>query len=330
MLCALSLVVALGAVPADEATGPAPAVPADAPSAPAATGPADAPGRGVFTSDAYRYGRHGLVPGLALRTLLDVVAIPSGVVGWSAFDFTEAGVVVASTVTLSLPLGPSPDVRLQRALRGALGENTILWWTPARDVALWASLWAGVASVFLVGLIGSRPAEVEAATLAVEAFLIGQLYSNLIKLFTGRAGPKDGLVPGMLSSDGAYGGPPGFFRYWPSGTPSGHVVTAYAILTALSTYYAQTWLTVALQAVGAFIAVTVFTDNYHFLSESILGAAIGFGIGRWVVHHRSTRYRNGADGLPRRLGDDGVLDAVTLVPVVVPGGGLGLGLSAAW
>lgn len=325
-MCALSLVVALAAAPVDEAPGSDAAAPVEAPAVPV---PADAAGRGVFTSDAYRYGRHSLLPGLALRTLLDVVAIPSGVAGWSAFDFTEAGVVVASTVTLSLPLGPSLDVRLQRALRSGLGENTIIWWTPARDVALWASLWASVATVFLVGLIGSRPAEVEAATLAVEAFLIGQLYSNLIKLFTGRAGPKDGLTPGAFSSDGAYGGPAAFFRYWPSGTPSGHVVTAYAILTALSTYYAQTWLTVALQAVGAFIAVTVVLDNYHFASESILGAAIGFGIGRWVVQHRSTRYRNGADALPHRR-DDGVLDAVTVVPVVVPGGGLGVGLSATW
>ena len=57
---------------------------------------------------------------------------------------------------------------------------------------------------------------------------------------------------------------------------------------------------------------------FFLLALTHPGAAIGFCVGRWVVHHRSTFYVYGTDEAP--------LVRMTLAPLVLPGSGGGLGL----
>jgi membrane-associated phospholipid phosphatase len=280
-------------------------------------------GRGVWTHDGLRYGRRwNLVGGLALRTLMDLVAIPSGMVGWDGLDWTVFSSVVASTVLLSLPTSPSPDVLLQRAIQRTLGPNRFTLWTPYGDMAIWMGIWGGVASMFLYGLAADAPEFVEVSALAVEAFAVAQVYHLGIKALTGREGPQSAVTAGESTGEGRYLGPAAFPRLFPAGTPSGHVATMYAIASVVMHYFNTPALWISLNTAALLFSLTIIADNYHWASDVIVGAALGFCVGRWVVHHRSTRYRNDAGGLPRRVLAT-VANHATLAPMLVPGGGLG-------
>jgi membrane-associated phospholipid phosphatase len=277
---------------------------------------------GFLVGDRFRYPRFGLIPGLLARTAMDLIAIPAGLPQWDWKDWLAAGVAVGSTVALSLPLGPSLDVRLQQAIRGVVfpgvsDRTRALIWTPAGDVLIWVSIWSATAGTLLAGVLGDNPAYTETAALMVEAFAVTQIYNNLIKLLTGREGPKDG------DGQGRYFGPSGFVRLFPSGTPSGHVATMMAMASVVMHYWNSPAVWISLSAFAALFCATIVVDNYHFVSEVVLGAALGFAVGRWVVHHRSSRFRNSESGLPFRLPMPSALS-----PMLLPNGGLGL--AASW
>lgn len=292
---------------------------------------ANRPGRGLLTHDEYRYGQRWNLPvGLLLRPFMDLVAIPSGVVAWNGRDWGTFAAAVGVVAALSLPLGPSPDVLLQRKLQSALGgENHFRLWTKYGDFAIWFTLYASLASTFLYGLVEGQPAFVEAPALAIEAFLVMQVYHWGLKMLTGRDGPDRNVVPGQLTSDGTYHGPAGFVDPYGSGTPSGHVASVYAIFSVLMHYFDTPALWIGLHVVGALFALTIIADNYHFASEVILGAAMGYCVGRWVVEHRSSRYRNDDGGLPRRVWNT-VKEHTSVAPALLPGGGVGASVMVRW
>lgn len=306
----------------------APKVDAPQVGAPTAPAPSLTPARaqgsegGLLAGDHLRYPRFGLIPGLLARTAMDLIAIPAGLPRWDWKDWLAAGLVVGSTVGLSLPFGPSLDVRLQQAIRGAVfpgvtDRTRALIWTPAGDLLIWVSIWSATAGTLLAGVLGDNPEYTETAALMVEAFAVTQTYNNLIKLLTGREGPKDG------DGQGRYLGPSAFARLFPSGTPSGHVATMMAMASVVMHYWNSPAAWISLSAFAALFCVTIVVDNYHFASEVVLGAALGFAVGRWVVHHRSSRFRNGESGLPFRLPTPSAL-----APMLLPNGGLGL--AASW
>ncbi|MEW6433147.1 MAG: phosphatase PAP2 family protein [Myxococcota bacterium] len=289
------------------------------------------PGRGLLTHDEHRFGQRWNLPaGLLLRTLMDLVAIPSGVVAWDARDWLTTAAVVGVVGLLSAPLGPSPDVFVQRKLQAALGgEDHFRVWTKYGDLLIWFSIYGGLASMFLYGLVEDLPQYVEAPALAMEAFFVVQAYHWGLKFLTGRDGPDRNVVPGELTSDGTYHGPAGFVEPYGSGTPSGHAASMYAIFSVLMHYFDTPGLWIGLHLVAALFCVTVIADNYHFASEVILGAAMGYCVGRWVVEHRSSRYRNDDGGLPRRVWN-AVKQHTSLAPAVFPGGGVGASVLVRW
>lgn len=284
-------------------------------------------GRGVWTHDRFRYGQRWNHPGgVLLRSLMDVVSIPSGVTGWTWFDWTVASAVLAAKVTLSLPFGPSLDVGFARGAQKSLGSPTQpVFWNLYSELFVWTGVAAGVTGMLLYGLVSDAPEYVEVAALAAEAFAVAQVYHLGLKLLTGREGPLDAVTPGQVTGEGRYLGPAGALSVFPAGTPSGHVVSLYAIASVVMHYFNTPAVWISLNAIALVFSVTLITDNMAFLSDVILGAALGFCVGRWVVHHRSTRYRNDADGLPARVWD-AVQRRVALAPTVMPGGGMGAAL----
>jgi membrane-associated phospholipid phosphatase len=281
-------------------------------------------GRGLFTHDEHRFGQRWNLPvGVVLRTLMDLVAIPSGVVAWDVKDWTLFAGVIAVTVGLSLPFNPSADVAIQRGLQEALGgADHFRVWTTYGDMFIWATIYGAFAATALYGLIEDAPAYVEAPFLALEAFLVVQVFHWGIKMLAGRDGPERNVVPGELTSDGTYHGPAGFVSPYGSGTPSGHAASMYALFSVVMHYVDTPLAWIGLNLVGVLACITIIADNYHFASEVILGAVMGFCVGRWVTEHRSSRYRNDEGGLPRRVWN-AVKDRVTLTPTLLPGGGYG-------
>jgi len=324
-----SVLVMLLAVGAEEAQ-PAPA---DAPlAAPADDKPAFEPAqfpepRGLFIGQQWRYQQKvKFLPWLrdfALRVLADIVSIPTSVLRWTPLDYATFGVGVAVPVTMSIPIdGQSLDSRVQFAARKVMGgpncdyaaetHNSQLCdnpptkrprvWTLPSDTAIISVVMATPVVMMLIAALpeGGEPF-VEVGALALEALAVTQVYHVSLKLLTGREAPL--ARTGM----GEYFGPTRIS--FPDGTPSGHAATLFAIAGVYATYFHTWWLQTLILGSAAVLSTFLMLDDTHFTSEVIVGAAMGYLVGRWVVEHRSSRYAYGANGLPVRLA------AVSPVPV---------------
>jgi membrane-associated phospholipid phosphatase len=271
------------------------------------------PPHGVFVGESWRYHGHSLLD-LGKRTLADLVAIPSGVGGWSWLDVLAASLVTAVTVGFSIPLNPSVDVALQIALQRKLGRDHFRIWTLSGDTYIWLLTFGALFGVLSYGLVAANEPFVETAFLAIEAWLVTQFYVNFIKLWTGREGPRRNL------GQGVFHGPEGFFKYYPEGTPSGHIASMWALFVVAMQYWEHPLLYALLGGVGVALSVALVMDDYHYTSEVIFGAAMGMAIGRWVVRHRSTRYRYA------QAEEQSLLDRVTVAPAISPGSTYGIGI----
>jgi hypothetical protein len=270
---------------------------------------------GLFLGESWRYQHHTVLGGFVKRTLADLVSIPTGVAAWDWKDAAIAAATVASTVAFEIPLYPSIDVRLQNSLENKLGPNHLMVWTPYGDMIVWLSISGAVVTSIIYGSAAHQSDYVESAVLAIEAYLVTQFYANLIKLVTGRE------APGKGTGQGLFFGPEGYVKFFPAGTPSGHVASMYALVSAILNYWHNPILWGFLNVLAILFTVTNVADNYHYTSEVISGAVMGIAIGRWVVRHRSSKYRYGEGGLLERL---------ELVPQPVPGGGGGIGVRFMW
>jgi hypothetical protein len=255
---------------------------------------------GLFLGDEFRYGNKAL----PLRVLADLVAIPAGMARWEAPDWAAFSLVTLATGALMLPLDHPLDARLQHSLRDALGPERFKVWTPLGDVLVHVGLWGTMAGILAWGLLKDDPRSVQLVSLTIEAFAVTQAFHLTFKLLLGREGPRDGQGLGRIF------GPAESLKLFPAGTPSGHVSSFYAMMGVATAYLDNPALTLALHAVGLVFAATIVTDDYHFLSDVIWGGAMGYAIGQWVVHHRSSQAGMPAKGGPLFM----------VMPMVSPGG----------
>ncbi|NLE47721.1 MAG: phosphatase PAP2 family protein, partial [Sandaracinaceae bacterium] len=261
--------------------------------------------RPLLVEDRFRYGNLWLIP----RGVLSGVAIPLSIPYWSPHEITRMVATTATVTTMMLPLGPSLDVRIYRAMQSAR--------TPFLD-ALFPKIYTipmtlGIAAYTTILSAGfyffKRPRLREYVSLMLEALGIVQFYHVSLKLLIGREGPYQGVGEGRVF------GPTRVF--FPGGTPSGHTASAFAILVTAAEYYG-TWPIRILAYVGASYMATSFAyNNQHFASDVIWGAMMGDTVARWVVRHRSSANR-GPSLRPK----------LQAAPMVVPGGaGFSLSLS---
>lgn len=271
------------------------------------------PPRGLFTGESWRYRNANLVGDLLLRTVADLVAIPSGAPWWGAGDWLVTGAVVGSTIGLSVGR-PSLDVVFHELVQdGFLSPDHFRVWNMTGDLVIWGLAGAGVAGLLIGGLVAKDDKATQTAVLMIEAFAVAQTYHNVIKLMTGRAGPQ------RPELEGEYFGPAQGYKLWPEGTPSGHMASMYALLSVLmySLDHPAAW--VGLNAFALVFGAALVGDDYHWLSDVIFGAGIGFGVGRWVVRHRSTWYVYGEQAAPV---------TASFAPLVIPSrGAYGLSLA---
>lgn len=74
--------------------------------------------------------------------------------------------------------------------------------------------------------------------------------------------------------------------------PSGHSAQAWAVATVIANEYRHRRLVqVAAYGVASAVSVARFTGGKHYLSDVLIGSALGFGIGRYVfhAHHRQAK-----------------------------------------
>ena len=134
---------------------------------------------------------------------------------------------------------------------------------------------------YLAGLAKHNSYTRNTGLLVAEGLVDTQLVSFVMKNAIGRLTPSDIPYNGNLRDT--------WFKYRGSvtnrgGFPSGHTASAFAVATVISSRYREhRWIPWVAYGTATFLALTRLPDQAHFPSDIFMGAAIGYGIGRFVV-----------------------------------------------
>lgn len=116
----------------------------------------------------------------------------------------------------------------------------------------------------------------ETGVLAAEAVIDSIIVEGALKGITQRARPSTGAERSEFFDGG-------------SSFPSGHSTQAWALATVIASEYKhRRAVQVAAYGIATAVSVARFTGHNHYLSDVVVGSALGFGIGRYVygAHHR--------------------------------------------
>lgn len=137
------------------------------------------------------------------------------------------------------------------------------------------SVGAIAGAFYLFGRIEKNARARETGLLSGEALIDSGIVVTVLKNVTERPRP--------FSDDGS-----GQFFHGGNSFPSGHSAAAWSLATVVANEY-QDQPIVKYGAYGLVAAVSIsrFTGRKHFLSDVLIGSAIGYGVGRYVyrTHH---------------------------------------------
>jgi membrane-associated phospholipid phosphatase len=160
-------------------------------------------------------------------------------------------------------------------------------------------------AIYLFGRATHNARLRETGLLGAEALIDAGLDVNLIKSVTQRSRPPVDNGQGEFLEGGA-------------SFPSGHATTSWALAAVIAHEYKDNRL-ISLGAYGiaTLVSVSRFTGRDHFLSDVLVGSAIGYGIGRYVYrqHHDPSLDPSGNDPQNNKAGG---LIGSKLFPSIAP------------
>jgi membrane-associated phospholipid phosphatase len=134
----------------------------------------------------------------------------------------------------------------------------------------------GVAAAFyLAGRAFHNEKARETGLLAGEALIDTGIVTEGLKLVSRRARPNAGNERAEFFEGG-------------SSFPSGHSSTVWAVATVIAyEYHKNPFIKYGAYAAATAVSMSRFSGRNHFLSDIVIGSAIGFGVGRFVYrnHH---------------------------------------------
>jgi membrane-associated phospholipid phosphatase len=174
----------------------------------------------------------------------------------------------------------------------------------SRDISQAGGLYTtgGIAAAFYLIGRGSHNARArETGLLGAEALVDGQLVVQALKVVSQRSRPPADDASGEFFEGG-------------SSFPSGHAISAWSLAAVVASEYGRhrPLLRLGVYGLASAVSLSRFTGRKHFLSDTLVGSALGYGIGRYV-------YRKNHDPA---LDDDGAKKKTSLrsklLPLVAP------------
>lgn len=164
---------------------------------------------------------------------------------------------------------------------------------------------SGIAGLFFLdGVIFRDRKARETGILAVEALMHTGIIVQVMKHLAGRKRPE----ATEIGKDG-WAGPSGFFKRYKENFstydsfPSGHTITAWGLATVISEQYRENpGVGIVCYSLATMAGLSRVTEDKHWLSDVLVGAALGFAIGKMVVRNERNRFRIMPSALPRGAG----------------------------
>ena len=137
----------------------------------------------------------------------------------------------------------------------------------------------GIAATFYaVGRATHNQRARETGVLSAEALIDSAIVATAVKEVTQRRRPTAGISRGDFFDGG-------------SSFPSGHSIEAWTLATVIANeYHDHRAVEIAAYGLASAVSISRFTGHNHFLSDVLVGSALGYGIGRYVykTHHVKT------------------------------------------
>ncbi|HAF14554.1 MAG TPA: hypothetical protein DHU55_06715 [Blastocatellia bacterium] len=175
----------------------------------------------------------------------------------------------------------------------------------SKDVSQLGSIYAtgGVAAVFyLTGRATNNARARETGLLGAEALIDSGIVVQALKAVSQRQRPPVDHSSGEFFDGG-------------NSFPSGHAISAWSLATVIAQEYGHKRPLVQFGVYGVAAAVSLarYTGRNHFLSDVLVGSAIGYGTGRYVYHKH---HDSALDALNEKQPDD--LVRSKLFPRIAP------------
>ena len=241
------------------------------------------------------------VPAPAKAFLLDVLSDQKAI--WTApfrLKGGDAKWIAPLGVSTAILLGTDRNTAAELAEGG--GHSTRLRWS--RNVSQMGTAYTagGVAAAFyLYGRSAHNARARETGLLSAEALIDTGLITEALKLASNRPRPLDDNGRGDFFDGG-------------NSFPSGHSMTAWTMATVVAMeYHDRPLIKWSAYGIATAVSISRYTGGNHFLSDVLVGSALGYGIGRYVFkthHDRSLDGDNNKGMAPRKHS--------RLIPMIAP------------
>jgi membrane-associated phospholipid phosphatase len=143
---------------------------------------------------------------------------------------------------------------------------------------------AEAASFYLIGRATHNQRARETGILSAEAIIDSGIVVTVLKEITQRARPQTGPDRSKFFVGG-------------SSFPSGHSIEAWSVATVVAhEYHDHLAVQIAAYGIASAVSVSRYTGLHHYLSDVLVGGAMGYGIGRYVYRARHRRIANTTGG----------------------------------
>jgi Membrane-associated phospholipid phosphatase len=144
---------------------------------------------------------------------------------------------------------------------------------------------AVAATFYLVGRKKNDARARETGILSAEAVVDSLLVVHVLKGITQRARPQTGRDRSEFFDGG-------------NSFPSGHSIAAWSMATIIANeYHDHRVARVAAYGIASAVSLARFTGGKHYLSDVLVGSALGYAIGKYVyhAHHRKDSHSSDED-----------------------------------
>jgi membrane-associated phospholipid phosphatase len=202
----------------------------------------------------------------------DVIISP---IRWNAKEWIFAGGVVAATTLIYTQDKPIHDF-FQRN-RSPLTDNISTQGLERFGSGVYSMPLLGAA--FLYGVISKKEKPKKVALDGVKAFAVSGILVQGVKMVTQRQRPYQNPQPSFPNN---FDGPSGNSGY--NSFPSGHTTSVFSVATVVATEYKNVkWVPYVCYAIAGLTGLSRINDNKHWASDVIMGAAIGFAVGKLIA-----------------------------------------------
>lgn len=112
----------------------------------------------------------------------------------------------------------------------------------------------------------------ETGILSAQALLNSVIVEEALKGISQRARPQAGVERSEFFDGG-------------NSFPSGHATQAWAVATVVANeYHDRRAIQFAAYGIASAVSIARFTGHKHYLSDVVVGSALGYGIGKYVYH----------------------------------------------